>query len=230
MKLLHLYRRGVGGERVNAGRLLSAHLAAYDLTLYDLDPSLPVTQDLSAIDRWRESAALVARLGTPEQDDVLTRLVDATDLTDAEVQRVLNVLDLHRLAEVRADGWAHGTDVPPDELRRAASEITPRDLVHGPGSIAERFVRAALRRHWERAHPVRLLRAPGPLEREIVRGLIEGLTDREAHITADGVEAHLNADELARARALIAQHLPALVPEALRRAREVARTFAVARR
>ena len=56
-KLMALYRRGVGGERVNAGRLLLAHLRAHDLTLFDLDGSLPVSQDLAELDRWRESAA-----------------------------------------------------------------------------------------------------------------------------------------------------------------------------
>ena len=223
LKLLHLYRRGVGGERHNAGRLLLAHLKAHDLTLYDLDSSLPVSQDLAALDAWRESAALVAKLGTPRQDEVLTRLVDAGDLTDGELARLLDVVDLQRLAEVRADGWAYAHDADPALYRRAAQAVTAPAVRQEQGSLAERLRAATERQYFLLTHPERHLRADGPIAQRALLGILLGLTGREAQLTDTGVRAHLNAHQLARARALMAQHLQELTEDALRYAEQQGR-------
>ncbi|GGL92491.1 hypothetical protein GCM10010840_33310 [Deinococcus aerolatus] len=205
-KLLHLYRRGVGGERTNAGRLLLTHLKTHDLTLYDLDPSLPVSQDLSDLDRWRESAALLAQIGKPEQDDVLTRLVDATDLTETELARLLQAVDTETLVDVRADGWAYTHGGNADDYRRAARQVTPAVLLAGQGSLADRLLAATLHRHHLLTHPERNIRASDELQKRVLLGLIFGLTGHRAEATEAGVRAHLNADQLARVRALLAGH------------------------
>lgn len=220
-KLLHLYRRGVGGERANAGRLLLSHLKTHDLTLYDLDASLPVSQTLADLDRWRESAALLARLGTPDQDDVLTRLVDATDLTEAELARLLEAVDTETLVDVRADGWAYAHGGHADDYRRAARQVTPGALLSGRGSLADRLLAATLHQHWRLTHPERHIRAADELQRRVLLGLIFGLTGHRAEATAEGVRAHLNADQLARVRALLASQGERLKAEALRRAEEL---------
>ncbi len=225
-KLLGLYRGGVGGERTNAGRLLLAHLKTHDLTLYDLDPSLPVTQDLGALENWRESAALFSQLDTPDHDDALTRLVDAGDLTEAELARLLERVDLQRLVDVRADGWAYthggagagdaGADA--DAYRRAARSVTPAMLRGGRGSLADRLLSAVLREHHRLTHPERLIRAADELHKRVLLGLIYGLTGTRAEPVPEGVRAHLNVDQLARVRALLASQGERLVGEALRHA------------
>ncbi|CAM3847956.1 hypothetical protein [Deinococcus frigens] len=220
-KLLHLYRRGVGGERSNAGRLLLTHLKAHDLTLYDLDASLPVSQDLADLDNWRESAALLAQIGKPEHDDVLTRLVDATDLTETELARLLRAVDTETLVDVRADGWAYAHGGNADEYRRAARQVTPAVLLAGRGSLADRLLAATLHRHHLLTHPERNIRAPDELQKRVLLGLIAGLTGHRAEATAQGVRAWLNADQLARVRALLAGHGERLKAEALRRAEEL---------
>ncbi|OOV12482.1 hypothetical protein BXU09_16970 [Deinococcus sp. LM3] len=222
-KLMGLYRGGVGGERGNAGRRLSALLREHDLTLFDLDPSLPVTQDLAALDSWRESAALLARLGTDAQDDALSALVDADDLTDPEMRRLLDAVNLHRLAEVRVDGWAALDGVDPAALRQAAASITPADVLVAQGSLASRLRFAAARQLYFQTHPPRLIRTETPAQTAFVRGLIETLT---GHPTLPpgpegGVRAHLSAPQLARVRALTATFLP----EADRRAAQAAREY-----
>ncbi|GGM10776.1 hypothetical protein [Deinococcus aerophilus] len=224
-KLLGLYRRGVGGERTNAGRLLLAHLRTHDLTLYDLDPSLPVTQDLGALENWRESAALFSQLDTPAHDDALTRLVDAGDLTDAELARLLERVDLQRLVDVRADGWAyahggdgHGRTADADAYRRAARSVTPAMLLGGRGSLADRLLAAVLREHHRLTHPERLIRAADELQKRVLLGLIFGLTGTRGELVPEGVRAHLNVDQLARVRALLASQGERLAGEALRHA------------
>ncbi len=225
-KLLHLYRRGVGGERTNAGRLLLTHLKTHDLTLYDLDASLPVSQELSDLDRWRESAALLARIGQPEQDDVLTRLVDATDLTEDELARLLRAVDTEKLVDVRADGWAYTHGGNADDYRRAARQVTPAVLMAGRGSLADRLLAATLHRHHLLTHPERVIRAADELQKRVLLGLIFGLTGHRAETTAEGVRAHLNVDQLARVRALLAGHGERLKAEALRRAGDQAEDLA----
>lgn len=226
LKLLHLYRRGVGGERENAGRLLVAHLRAQDLTLYDLDPSLPVTQDVTALDCWRESAALLARLGTPGQDEALTALVDAGDLDHHEFVRVLEAVDLARLAGVRADGWAHALGVSAPELSAAAAQVTPGELLVLTGSLADRLQQVARQRHWEATHPERLIRVADPLTGHLVLGLVLGLTGQGGHLTPEGVRARLNVEQLARLRTLIAQQVPGLTQQALWHAQELGQQLA----
>lgn len=221
-KLMGLYRGGVGGERGNAGRRLSALLREHDLTLFDLDPSLPVTQDVAALDRWRESAALLARLGTDAQDDALSVLVDADDLTDPEMRRLLDAVNLHRLAEVRVDGWAALDGLDPAALRQAAAAITPDDVLAAQGSLAARLRFAAARQLYFQTHPPRLIRTATPIHTAFVRALIESLTGHPA-LPPDpaGVRAHLSAPQLARVRALSATFLP----EADRRAEQAAREY-----
>lgn len=223
LKLLRLYQRGVGGERDNAGRLLLTHLRAHDLTLYDLDPSLPVTQDLAALGEWRESAALLTRLGTPQADDVLTQLVDAEDLTPVELQRLLDHVDLERLANVRLDGWAYALGLPAPDLRQAARQVTPAHLLQGTGSLTQRFQHAIQHAHWTLTHPERLIRAADPLTQHLILGFVQGLTGHAGRPDPEGVRAHLNADELARLRTLLAQHAPRLREQALHHAQQLAR-------
>ena len=226
-KLIHLYRRGMGGERENAGRLLTAHLRAHDLTLYDLDPSLPVSQDVRALESWRESASLLLRLGTLERDEVLSRLVDATDLTQAEVERVLAALDLEKLVRTRAEGWAYGDRVEGDDLEAADYErvgqgLTSAEVLNFSGSVAER-VRAALReRRYVATHPQRLLRAADPLTAHLFLGLVRAVGGRGATLTEAGVSVRLSPDQLARLRALMATHGEELTRQALRQAEDLA--------
>lgn len=206
-KLLHLYRRGVGGERHNAGRLLTAHLRAHDLTLYDLDPGLPVSQDLTVLDRWRESALWMARLGT-EPEAVLTALVDAGDLTPAELDRLIASVDLDKLLDARLDGWAYAEGTDPGTYRQAASQVRAGDLTtpEQSGSLAGRFQAAARLALFRQTHPERTIRTRDETEQAFVLGLVEALTGRSGEATAQGVRAGLNAGELARLRALIAEH------------------------
>ena len=225
-KLLHLYRRGVGGERTNAGRLLLTHLKTHDLTLYDLDPSLPVSQELADLDRWRESAALLARIGQPDQDDILTRLVDARDLTEDELARLLKAVDTEKLVDVRADGWAYTHGGNADDYRRAARQVTPAVLLAGRGSLADRLLAATLHRHHLLTHPERIIRAADELQKRVLLGLIFGLTGHRAETSDEGVRAHLNVDQLARVRALLAGHSERLKAEALRRAGDQAEELA----
>lgn len=221
-KLLHLYRRGVGGERTNAGRLLLTHLKTQDLTLYDLDASLPVSQELADLDNWRESAALLARIGKPGEADVLTRLVDATDLTDTELARLLKAVDTETLVDVRADGWAYTHGGNADDYRRAARRVLPSVLLAGRGSLADRLLAATLHQHHLLTHPERNIRAADELQKRVLLGLIFGLTGHRAEATAEGVRAHLNAEQLARVRALLAGQGERVKAGALRHAEELA--------
>ena len=216
-KLIGLYRRGVGGERANAGRLLHAHLRAHDLTLFDLDGSLPVTQDVAALEGWRESAALLASvlggaLPQDAQDEALTRLVDADDLTDAEVARLLPLVDLETLIDVRADGWAYaagsadGEAEQADSYRQAGRRGQPADILAYPGSLAERLREATLRAHFVQTHPERLIRAAPGVPQRFLLGVLASVTGRPAVPDPEGARAHLDAGQLARVRALLANH------------------------
>ncbi|MFT2721225.1 hypothetical protein ACMT4L_14615 [Deinococcus sp. A31D244] len=226
-KLMGLYRGGVGGERANAGRLLGAHLRTHDLTLFDLHPALPVTQDLSALDSFRESAALFSQLGTDGQDDALTALVDADDLTEPELRRLLGAVDLHKLAQARVDGWASLDGVDPQALAQAAGRLTEADVLAGSGSLARRLRFAAARQLYRQTHPLRLIRTGSPVQSAFVRALLDTLSGHPSAERRDdqgallGVEAHLSAPQLARARALIAT----FAAEADRRAAQAARDF-----
>lgn len=221
-KLVHLYRRGVGGERDNAGRALAAHLRTHDLTLYDLDPSLPVTQDVRALEGWREGAALLSLLGTGQQDEALSRLVDAGDLTPAEVARVLAATDLEKLVRSRAEGWAYGDGLEAADYTLGAGALTPAEVLASSGSLAER-VRAALReRHHHRTHPQRLLRAGDALTAHLFLGFVRAVGGRGAEVTREGVSVRLNPDQLARVRTLMATYGEDLTRQALRQAEDLA--------
>lgn len=212
-KLMALYRRGVGGERVNAGRLLLAHLRAHDLTLFDLDGSLPVSQDLTELDRWRESAALLARVQSGElsaeaRDEALTRLVDAPDLTAPELARLLPLVDLETLTDVRADGWAYGAGdaALAEGYRRAGRQVQPAEVLAGSGSLADRLRQATLRAHFRETHPERLIRAEPGVPQHFLLGVLEAVTGHAATPDPQGARAHLDAAQLARVRALLANH------------------------
>ena len=212
-KLIGLYRWGVGGERANAGRLLHAHLRAHDLTLFDLDASLPVTQDVAALEGWRESAALLASvlggaLPQDARDEALTRLVDADDLKDAEVARLLPLVDLETLIDVRADGWAYaaGEAEQADSYRQAGRRVQPADLLAHSGSLAERLREATLRTHFVQTHPERLIRAAPGVPQRFLLGVLASVTGRPAVPAPEGARAHLDAGQLARVRALLANH------------------------
>ncbi|UQN09877.1 hypothetical protein [Deinococcus sp. QL22] len=222
-KLIHLYRRGVGGERQNAGRLLLAHLRTHDLTLYDLDPSLPVSQEMAALDSWRETASLMTRLGTTEQDEVLTQLVDAEDLTDAELLKLLDAVDLNKLAEVRADGWAYTHDADPEQYRQAARTIRPADVLAQSGSLARRMQDATVSAHFRLTHPERQIRASGPVQQRFVLGLVRGLTGQPGEVTETGVRAYLDVEQLSRLRALLSQYGGQAEESALRAAENLGR-------
>lgn len=221
-----LYRRGVGGERENAGRLLLQHLKQHDLTLYDLDPSLPVTQDVQVLDQYRESAALIARLGADTDGEVLTQLVDAGDLSEAELRRVLDKVDLRRLADTRIDGWAHAAALPVQDLRVVAERVTAAMVLTGTGSVAQRFFQAVTQQHWNLRHPERLLRASDPVTQHLILGFVRGLTGQAGRADPEGVRAHLDPDQLARLRAMIAQHLPHLTAQVLTQAELLAHDHA----
>lgn len=229
-KLIGLYRRGVGGERTNAGRLLLTHLRTHDLTLYDLDPSLPVTQEIAALDQWRESGAMIARLGAPdiaqdERDDLLTRLVDADDLSDSEMHKLIGAVSLNRLLEARVDGWAHEHGGQPQDYRLATAAVRPEALMAGTGSLARRLLAATLQAHHDLTHPERTIRADSPLQQQFLAGVIESLTGQPATLVEGGVRARLNVEQLARTRALLAQHSPQAEQIALQAALQFGRTL-----
>lgn len=224
-KLIHLYRRGVGGERVNAGRLLAAHLRAHDLTLFDLEPSLPVSQDVTVLDTWRESAGLMAQLGTDTQDEVLTQLVDAPDLTEKEMEKLLTYLDLPKLAEVRAAGWAYLNGVPVEEYLKASQTVRAVDLLGLNGSLVERFLTATIKAHFLMTHPERTIKADNVMLRQFLLGVVESLTGHSAVAVEGGVRAHLNVEQLARVRALLAQHGKQAERTALNAAQQFGRTL-----
>lgn len=206
IKLLHLYRRGVGGERANAGRLLLAHLRTHDLTLYDLDNSLPVSQDLSALENWRESAALLAKLGTPEEAQALTQLVDAPDLTSAELERLLAAVDLGKLVDVRADGWAYKSGGDAEMYRRVGHTVGAAALHALSGSLAQRLEEATLRAVFFQTHPRRLIRTDNAVQQHFALGVVRALSGQPGEPTEGGIYAHLDIEQLARLRALLAQH------------------------
>lgn len=225
LKLLHLYRRGVGGERQNAGRQLAALLREHDLTLYDLDPSLPVSQDLTALEEWRESASLLTRLrrsesgqaplAPEEASELLTRLVDAPDLTAPELRWLLERVDLAKLLDLRADGWAYAHGGAAQDYRTHGAGLGPADLLApelppGAASLAERLRAATERRREEARHaafPERLIRTEGGVTAHFVLGLAAGL-GAQARLDPGGagVYARLSADQLARLRTLLTHH------------------------
>ena len=221
LKLLQLARRGVGGERDNALRLLLAHLRTHDLTLFDIDPGLPITQDVTALANLRESQLLMAHLGSASQDEALDQLVDATDLTSAELTRVLDVMDPVVLARVRAPGWAHLDGVSDEAYLNVAGRLTPATLQAYTGSIAQRAHAAVRSLHWQTQYPLRTLRVQGDLEQALVAGMLSGLGAVRVQITSEGVQAHLDAQQLAGARTMMANQLPALRREALDAARQL---------
>lgn len=144
LKLLQLARRGVLGERANAARLLLTHLQTHNLTPFNIDLRLPVTQDLSVPDAPREAQLKLARLGTDGQDQALGMLVDDPTLTPANFGRVLAVMDLDLLARTRAQAWAHLDGLDRGAHHTATHHITPQDLKVFPSSMARR-THAALR-------------------------------------------------------------------------------------
>ncbi|GGN46449.1 hypothetical protein [Deinococcus daejeonensis] len=219
LKLLQLARRGVGGERANATRLLLTHLQANDMTLFDIDPGLPVTQDLSVLDSLREAQLELAKLGTDRQDEALDRLVDDPTLTPAEIERVLSVMDLHILARHRTEAWAHLDGVEERQYAAAVDRLDPRDLQAFAGSVAQRAHAAVRQAHWRATYPLRTLRVQGEVDQALVAGILSGLGAIGIRILPDGVEAHLNGDQLARARSMMVHDLPGLrrqATEALR--------------
>lgn len=210
LKLLQLARRGIGGERTNATRLLLTHLQANDMTLFDIDPGLPVTQDLSVLNSLRDAQLELAKLGTDRQDEALDRLVDDPSLTPAEIERVLSVMDLHILARHRTQAWAHMDDVEERLYEAVVDRLDPRDLQAFPGSVAERAHAALRQAYWRATYPLRTLRVQGEMDQALVAGLLTGLGGIGVRILADGVEAHLNGDQLARARSMMVHDLVAL--------------------
>lgn len=220
-KLALLYRRSTGGERQNAGRLLAAHLRTHDLTLYDLEPSLSVTRDLGELDGWRESAALLILLGTPRQDEALTHLVDAADLTETEMNRLLHAVDLGKLASGRVDGWAHSLGGDPVTYLQAANTVTPEAVARQTGSLAARLQAATVHEHFLLTHPERTIRTSSPIQQRFLLGLLGRLSGAPAQMTETGVRARLNVEQLARVRALLSQHGAEAERAALRAAEEL---------
>ncbi|GGS03698.1 hypothetical protein [Deinococcus sedimenti] len=210
LKLLQLARRGVGGERTNATRLLLTHLQANDMTLFDIDPGLPVTQDLSVLDSLREAQLELAKLGTDRQDEALERLVDDPTLTPAEIERVLGVMDLQILARHRSEAWAHLDGVDSGRYAALVDRLNPKALSAFGGSVAQRVHMALREAYWRAAYPLRTLRVQGEVDQALVAGLLTGLGGIGIRVLADGVEAHLDGDQLARARSMMVQDLPAL--------------------
>ncbi|MVN87583.1 hypothetical protein GO986_12480 [Deinococcus sp. HMF7620] len=210
LKLLQLARRGVGGERSNAARLLLTHLQTHDLTLYDIDPGLPVTQDLSVLASIREAQLYLAKLGTDEQDEALGHLVDDPSLTAAEIARVVEVLDLTLLAQTRAATWAHLDGADEQAYLGAAAQVTPAALSDFGGSIAARTHEAVRQALWLATHPQRLLRVQGELEQLLVSGLLAGLGARRIQTTPEGVQAHLSGEQLALVRSMMVHDLEPL--------------------
>lgn len=222
-KLAHLYRRSTGGERQNAGRLLAAHLRTHDLTLYDVDPSLPVTRDLAALDAWRETAALLSKLGTPTHDQALTELVDADDLTDLEMRKLLGAVDMDKLAEGRVEGWAYTYGGSSATYLQAAKTVGSEDVIGYQGSLAQRLLSATLRAHYLLTCPERSIRANSRVQQHFLLGLISNLTGYPGRLTETGVSARLDVSQLARIRALLSQHAQEAEHEALRVAEELGR-------
>lgn len=210
LKLLQLARRGVGGERTNATRLLLTHLQTNDMTLFDIDPGLPVTQDLSVLDSLREAQLELAKLGTDRQDEALERLVDDPALTPAEIERVLSVMDLQVLARHRSEAWAHLDGVEDRHYAAAVDCLDPKDLTAFPGSVAQRAHAAVRQAYWRTAYPLRTLRVQGEVDQALVAGLLTGLGGIGVRILADGVQAHLDGDQLARARSMMVHDLAGL--------------------
>lgn len=206
-KLLQLYRGGLGGERQNAGRLLTTYLRTHDLTFYDLDAGLPVSQDLDLLDHWRESAPWLARLDT-EPDKVLTALVDAEDLTPGEMERLISHLDLGKLLAARLDGWAYTEGTTPELYRQAASQVRAEELtVPGlRGSLAQRFQTVTRDILFQQTYPERTIRTRDATEEAFVLGIVEALTGQSPEAIGGDIRVRLNADQLARLRALIAEH------------------------
>ncbi|MFC6592759.1 hypothetical protein ACFP81_12645 [Deinococcus lacus] len=221
-KLIELYRRGVGGERDNAGRLLLAWLTQHDLTLYDLDPSLPVSRDLAALDEWRQSAAWLSQLGSEAHEEALLHLVDADDLTVPEMSRLLEAVDLDKLMSQRIDGWAHADAADLADYIQAARQLPPAaDWLGGSGSLASRLHAAVRLTAWRARHPARLLKTRSTLETRFVLGLVRGLGAPAGQLHPQGVEAHLSVAQLARLRALLATHLPSAEAQAYQAAEQL---------
>ncbi len=217
-KLLNLYLGAQGGERDKAAGALRTLLARHDLTLYDLDPGYPVTQDPTQLQGWRASQGWLARLNGPDHEAALNALVDATDLELNERRRVLDALSIPALVGARAPGWVAGTDdLTPEALTQAARQVREADVLAEPApSLAEAVRALVTRAAWLDLHPMRSIRAEGRLDAAFVAGVIRGVTGRTASYGDAAAKARLSADQLSRVRAIVHQGRAGLA-EALER-------------
>ena len=222
-RLLNLYLGAQGGERDKAAGALRALLQRQDLTLFDLDPGYPVTQDPAQLQDWRASQGWLARLNGPDQDAALNALVDASDLTPEERRRVLDGLSILALVNTRAPGWAVGTDdLTPEDLTRAAGRLREAEVLAEPApSLSEAVRTLVTRTAWQDTHPSRSLRAENRQDAAFVAGVIEGVTGRSATYSDTAAEAPLSADQLSRVRAIVHQGRAAVTAELEREARRL---------
>ena len=232
--VLGLYRGAQGGERQAAAGALRRLLSVQGLYLDDLEAGLPHSQDPADLDGWRPTLALLARLGTDEQDEALERLIESDDLTPAERRLVLEHLSLPALVSARAAGWLQlAADPELDEatLVRAGEGLRPGEVEEDARPLAESVRQLSLQSAWLLARPERRLRAQSEAQAEFLAGVIEGLTGRRARLQPDPaasepggyvVLARLSAGELSRARSASAQQA-GLERELLRAARQFGR-------
>ncbi|ADV67763.1 hypothetical protein [Deinococcus maricopensis] len=235
-RLLALWRAAQGGERDKARNVLMHLLTQAGLTLHDLDATLPALTDPALTGDVRPADALLLALnGTPEEvDAAILALVDEPDLTPAERARVLERLNVARLAETRAEGWVYGhpdAEITPDLLVRAAQTLGDAEVAGAPARTLADAVRDLSLLHAARlARPERALRVDSELTGAFLAsvcaalsGVPASLHSPDAAVGAWRVNAYLSANELARVRAVQASEGDALRRELLRAARAFGR-------
>lgn len=212
LKLLNLWRSAQGGEKQKARGALMRVLEGADLYLSDLETGLPRLRDPEAAPDAQTAQVLTAlsHLDSPQhRDEALNLLVDAPGLTPQQRQRVLQVLDAARLAEIRAAGWAASQpdpEVTPEVMVRAAAELSEAALcADSAPTLAASLRNLSLLTAARLARPERLLRADDEYQAAFLQALCFSLSGVPASSCAEGeqcsVRAYLSANELAQVRA-----------------------------
>lgn len=230
-KLLGLWRGAVGGEKSKARGALMRVLEGTNLTLQDLEASLPPTRDPEDSLSVREADVLLLSLDGlhAERDAALTRLADLMGLSVSERERVLNFLDISRLVSSRAEGWAQtqaDTEVTAEALMQAGRSLTENEVARATGAtLADSARNLSLLRAAQLVRPERTLKASGEYQAAFLAALcaaLSGVPTSSHGPDAEGrysVKAHLSVNELSQVRARLARETAGLRRELLRAAR-----------
>lgn len=204
MKLAELALKGVGGEQSNSAKLLKALLERSGSLLSDIKPGWPENSDPATLIGWRESLTWLAQLEGPARQEAVQQLVDAEDLSQDEMRRLMLATDLESLVQARWRGWRTPSgEVQEREWATAAGSLENSQILQQRGSLVQRIERAAALQIWEQRHPTRRIRTGDRLLSEYAAGLAEGLGGEVVEVSEAEISAKLDASQLARLRATL---------------------------